>query len=374
MGQGEKSFRTIWLSEDKISIEVIDQTCLPHRFKVIKLKTVEDAARAIFTMQVRGAPLIGVTAAYGVALALQTDPSNDSLEKAIYFLGQQRPTAINLSWALEQMRLALMPIPLKDRSSQAMEQANKIAENDIACCKLIGEHGLKLIQEIAKSKSDQSCVHILTHCNAGRLACIEWGTATAPIYHAYNAGIPVHVFVDETRPRNQGAGLTAFELGSYGVPYTLICDNAGGHFMQEKKIDLVLVGADRVTTKGDVANKIGTYLKALAAWDNNRIPFYVAMPHSTIDWSLHNGFEIPIEERSEQEVLEISGRCLDGKVKSVSIAPLGCRAKNPAFDITPARLITGFITERGICAASEEGLLSLYPERGNYDKKEQKSS
>lgn len=363
MKQGQKSFRTIWPSTDNRSIDIIDQTYLPHEFKVANLKSVEDVAQAILTMQVRGAPLIGVTAAYGIALALQADPSNQSLEKAIKFLAQQRPTAINLRWALETMRDALIPIPKTERSVYAMEQANRIAENDIASCKLIGEHGLKLIQQIAQRKTDNSCVHILTHCNAGKLACIDWGTATAPIYHAYDAGISLHVYVDETRPRNQGAALTAFELGSYGVPYTLICDNAGGYFMQDKKIDLVLVGADRVTARGDVANKIGTYLKALAAWDNNQIPFYVAIPHSTIDWSLKKGFEIPIEERSEQEVLEISGRCLDGKVRSVSLAPEGCRAKNPAFDITPARLITGFITERGICSASEEGLLSLYPEK-----------
>lgn len=360
---GQKSYRTIWYCKDDQSVEIIDQTLLPHKLQTQKLLTVDDAARAIQTMQVRGAPLIGVTAAYGLALAMKADPSNSHLEKSVQYLGLQRPTAVNLSWALEHMRSAVLNIPEFERVSFAFKEAEKIAENDISSCKFIGEYGLEIIRDIYVKKGRNSPVHILTHCNAGKLACIEWGTATSPIYHAYDQGIPVHVYVDETRPRNQGASLTAYELGSYGVPYTLICDNAGGHLMQDKKIDLVIVGADRVTACGDVANKIGTYLKALAAWDNDRIPFYVAMPHSTIDWNIKTGFEIPIEQRDQKEVLEISGRTEKGKIVNVCLAPEGCKAQNPAFDITPARLITGFITERGICPASKEGLLKLYPEK-----------
>ncbi|MFM7085348.1 MAG: S-methyl-5-thioribose-1-phosphate isomerase [Hyphomicrobium sp.] len=360
---GAKSYRTIWRSEDGHSVDIIDQTLLPHAFKIHKLKTLEDVATAIRTMQVRGAPLIGVTAAYGIALALHTDPSNAFLEKAIQTLALQRPTAVNLRWALDHMRSVVLKVPEIKRSSFAFEEAERLAQNDVASCKAIGEHGIKIIRQIAEDKGRDTPVHILTHCNAGWLACVEWGTATSPIYHAQDAGIPVHVYVDETRPRNQGAALTAYELGSYGVPYTLICDNAGGHLMQTNKIDLVIVGADRVTAHGDVANKIGTYLKALAAWDNNRIPFYVAMPHSTIDWGLKDGKNIPIEERSETEVLEVSGRTKEGQLVSISIAPRECRAENPAFDITPARFVTGFITERGVCSASREGLLELYPEK-----------
>lgn len=360
---GQKSYRTIWRSENGKSVEIIDQTLLPHTFKTQSLLTAEDVARAIQTMQVRGAPLIGIAAAYGVALAMQADPSNGSLEKAVDYLARQRPTAVNLRWAVEHMRSALLPVPTVERSCFAFKEAEKLSESDISNCKSIGEHGLRIIRRIAEIKGRHSPVHILTHCNAGKLACVEWGTATSPIYHAYDAGIALHVYVDETRPRNQGASLTAFELGSYGVPYSVICDNAGGHLMQNKKVDMVIVGADRVTAYGDVANKIGTYLKALAAWDNNRIPFYVAMPHSTIDWTLKDGCDIPIEERSEREVLEISGRSEQGQIVSVSLAPKGCRAENPAFDITPARYITGFITERGVCPASREGLLQLYPEK-----------
>jgi methylthioribose-1-phosphate isomerase len=314
-------------------------------------------------MQVRGAPLIGVTAAYGVALAMRADASDGALVGAIDLLARQRPTAVNLRWALEEMRRHLAPIDPQARAAAALAHAGRLADQDVAMCKAIGEHGLSIIAEIAARKKPGEAVNVLTHCNAGWLACVDWGTATSPMYQAHDAGIALHVWVDETRPRNQGAALTAFELGSHGVPHTLIADNAGGHLMQRGAVDLVIVGTDRVTAAGDVANKIGTYLKALAAKDSG-VPFYVALPQSTIDWTLEDGFVIPIEERSEDEVLRLSGRTADGAVQLVDIAPEGCRAANPAFDVTPARLVTGLITERGICAASRAGLLGLYPERG----------
>ncbi|HXF52797.1 MAG TPA: S-methyl-5-thioribose-1-phosphate isomerase [Hyphomicrobiaceae bacterium] len=358
-----KPHRTIWLAADGWSVEIIDQTRLPHEFAVVSLKSMEEAARAIRSMQVRGAPLIGVTAAYGLAMALRQDASDAGLDAALKYFAEQRPTAVNLRWALEEVRAAVRNLPHGSRVAAAYKRAAEIAEEDVECCRRIGAHGLALIREIASAKAAGEPVNILTHCNAGWLACVDWGTATAPIYQAHDAGLPVHVWVDETRPRNQGAALTAFELGAHGVPHTIIADNAGGHLMQQGEVDLCLVGADRVTANADVANKIGTYLKALAARDNG-VPFYVALPYSTIDWKLADGFKIPIEQRSADEVLAISGRLPDGSVVTVEIAAPGSPAGNPAFDVTPARLVTGIITERGVCPASREGLLGLYPERG----------
>ena len=357
-----KAYRTIWLAPDGWSVEIIDQTRLPHELTVIALKSAADAARAILTMQVRGAPLIGATAAYGLAMAIREDASDEAIDRAAEFLAKQRPTAINLRWALEEMRRAVQNIQREDRLAAAYQRAGEICDEDVETCRLIGEHGKKLIEDIAARKGKGEKVEVLTHCNAGWLACVDWGTATSPIYQAHDAGVPLHVWVDETRPRNQGAALTAYELGSHGVPHTIVVDNAGGHLMQHGKVDMVIVGTDRVAANGDVANKIGTYLKALAAHDNG-VPFYVALPHSTIDWTLDEGLSIPIEERSGDEVLKMPGRLPDGTVVTVEIAAPGSPAGNPAFDVTPARLVTGFITERGVCAASREGLLSLYPER-----------
>ncbi len=354
-----KHYRTIWLGNDGWSVEIIDQTKLPHRFETIRLATVEEAGRAIKTMQVRGAPLIGATAAYGVALAMRADSGDQALEDAITFLAAQRPTAVNLRWALDEMRRVLAPLAPSERVAAAYRRAAENCDEDVETCRLIGEHGLALIREIAARKGSGEPVNVLTHCNAGWIACVDWGTATSPIYHAHDQGIKVHVWVDETRPRNQGAALTAFELGAHGVPHTIIVDNAGGHLMQHGQVDIVIVGTDRVTANGDVANKIGTYLKALAAHDNG-VPFYVALPHTTIDWTLDDGFSIPIEERGADEVLEMTGRLADGSVARVEIAAPGSPAANPAFDVTPARLVTGFITERGIAPASGDGLKSLY--------------
>ncbi|MBC7830744.1 MAG: S-methyl-5-thioribose-1-phosphate isomerase [Hyphomicrobium sp.] len=357
-----KAYRTIWLAPDGWSVEVIDQTRLPHELVVIPLQSAEDAARAILTMQVRGAPLIGATAAYGLAMAIRQDSSDEAIDRAVEFLAKQRPTAINLRWALEEMRRAVQNIPHDQRVAAAYKRAAEICDEDVETCRLIGEHGKKLIEDIAAKKGNGAKVEVLTHCNAGWLACVDWGTATSPIYQAHDAGVPLHVWVDETRPRNQGAALTAYELGSHGIPHTIVVDNAGGHLMQHGKVDMVIVGTDRVAANGDVANKIGTYLKALAAHDND-VPFYVALPHSTIDWTLDEGLSIPIEERSADEVLKMPGRLPDGTVVTVEIAAPGSPAGNPAFDVTPARLVTGFITERGVCPATREGLLSLYPER-----------
>jgi methylthioribose-1-phosphate isomerase len=357
-----KAYRTIWLADDGKTVEIIDQTLLPHRLAVVRLTSCDDAARAILTMQVRGAPLIGATAAYGLALALSEDASDAALAAAIAHLARQRPTAINLAWALDEVRRVVATLPLPERSAAAYRTAARIVEDDVETCRQIGVHGHKLIAEIASRKRPGERVNILTHCNAGWLACVDWGTATGPIYTAFDAGAPLHVWVDETRPRNQGASLTAFELAGHGVPHTIIADNAGGHLMQHGDVDMVIVGTDRTTANGDVANKIGTYLKALAAADNG-IPFYVALPHSTIDWTLADGFKIPIERRAADEVLKMTGRLPDGSVATVEIANPGSDAANPAFDVTPARLVTGLVTERGVCAASREGLLSLYPER-----------
>jgi methylthioribose-1-phosphate isomerase len=356
-----KPYRTIWVAADGWSVEVIDQTRLPHELAIVPLKTLEDAARAIKTMQVRGAPLIGATAAYGVCLAVRADASDEALDRAIAFLAEQRPTAVNLRWALDEMRTAVRNLPRERRLAAAYARAAEICEEDVATNRRIGEHGLNAILAAAESKKPGERVNVLTHCNAGWLACVDVGTATAPIYAAHDRGVPLHVWVDETRPRNQGAALTAFELGAHGVPHTIVVDNAGGHLMQRGLVDLCIVGADRVTANGDAANKIGTYLKALAAKDNG-VPFYVALPHSTIDWTMASGADIPIEERGAEEVLVMTGRTRDGKVVPVEIAAPGSPARNDAFDVTPARLITGLITERGISPASHQGLASVYPE------------
>ena len=354
--------RTIRLRPDTWSVEIIDQTLLPFKFETVVLTNVAAAARAIKIMQVRGAPLIGATAAYGVALAMRADPSDASLDHACELLARQRPTAVNLRWALSEMRSTLAMFTPARRAAAAYARAAEICDEDVDMCRRIGKHGLELIRAIAAKKKPGEPVNILTHCNAGWIACVDWGTATAPVYMAHDAGIPVHVWVDETRPRNQGAFLTAYELGAHGVPHTIIVDNAGGHYMQHGHVDLCIVGTDRVTSNGDVCNKIGTYLKALAARDTG-VPFYVALPYTTIDWALADGHRIEIEERSPDEVLRIQGRLGTGAVVVTEIGAPGSPAANPAFDVTPARLVTGLITERGVAPATTEGLLSLYPER-----------
>jgi methylthioribose-1-phosphate isomerase len=354
-----RAYRTIWPTGND-AVEVIDQTKLPFEFGTLQLKTAEDAARAIKNMVVRGAPLIGAVAAYGVALTTRDDVSDENLDRAHDLLLATRPTAVNLRWALERMRVALRNWPRSERADLAWKEAAAICDEDVETCRRIGEHGLKIFRELAANR-DGKPLNILTHCNAGWLACVDWGTALAPIYMAHDAGIPLHIWVDETRPRNQGASLTAFELGSHGVPHTIIADNAGGHYMRSGMVDLCIVGTDRVASNGDVANKIGTYLKALAASDND-IPFYVALPASTIDWNTARGEDIPIEERSAAELTHMTGRLANGGVATVEISNPGSPAANPGFDVTPARLVTGLITERGPCAASHDGLLSLYPE------------
>ncbi|KRE16130.1 methylthioribose-1-phosphate isomerase [Bosea sp. Root483D1] len=359
---GGQHYRTIWLDEDGWGVRVIDQTRLPFHFETVRLSTAEEAAHAIRHMTVRGAPLIGATAAYGVALALRVDASNAALEQALTLLGATRPTAVNLHWALARMRRRLTGLPEAERAVAAYAEAAAICDEDVALCRAIGEHGRRLIREIAARKPAGEPVNILTHCNAGWLATVDWGTALAPIYLAHDAGIPVHVWVDETRPRNQGAALTAYELGGHGVPHAVIVDNAGGHLMQHGLVDMVIVGTDRTTATGDVANKIGTYLKALAARDNG-VPFYVALPSPTIDWTLQDGLkEIPIEERSQREVTHLFGQSEDGRTGFFQVAAPGSLACNPAFDVTPARLVTGLITERGIAPANAEGLARLFPE------------
>jgi methylthioribose-1-phosphate isomerase len=364
---GEKHYRTIWLNEDGWSVNVIDQTKLPHVFEVMCLQTVADAAAAIADMVVRGAPLIGATAAYGMALAVHEDTSDAALEDAYTTLLATRPTAINLRWALDVMQERLQAVPQEVRRELAYGLAAEICDNDVETCRSIGQHGSTLIADVLAKKGARNgagtVVNILTHCNAGWLATVDWGTALAPIYTAHDAGIPVHVWVDETRPRNQGAALTAYELGSHGVPHTVIVDNAGGHLMQHGMVDLCITGTDRTTAHGDVCNKIGTYLKALAAHDNG-IPFYVGLPHSTIDWRLGDGVaEIPIEQRDGGEVSHIHGVTESGQGATVRLVPVGAAVANYAFDVTPARLVTGLITERGICPASRAGLLGLYPEQ-----------
>jgi methylthioribose-1-phosphate isomerase len=358
-----KSMRTIWLEPDGWSIGVIDQTALPHRLVTARLTTLDEAAQAIRAMVVRGAPLIGATAAYGVCLALRTDASDEMLERAYATLLAARPTAINLKWALDEMMAAIRNRPRAERAAAAYKRAGEIAEEDIAINKAIGQNGLPLIEAIAQRKKKGERVNVLTHCNAGWLAAVDVGTATAPIYAAHDEGIAIHVFADETRPRNQGASLTAWELGHHGVPHTVIADNTGGHLMQHGLVDLVIVGTDRVTRNGDVCNKIGTYLKALAAHDNN-VPFYVALPSPTIDFTVADGVvEIPIEERSADEVATMTGRTKDGRIETVRIVPDGSPVANYGFDVTPARLVTGLITERGVIKASREGLAGAFPER-----------
>ena len=357
-----RPMRTIWLGQDRHTVEIIDQTWLPHELVIVGLRTLEDAARAISTMQVRGAPLIGATAAYGVVLGIGEDPSDMGLDLAISKLAATRPTAVNLRWALSEMRRALIELPEDHRLAAGLMRASEIAEADVTINRAIGAHGAGLIVETSRQKRVGARVEILTHCNAGWLATVDWGTALAPIYRAHDDGIPLHVWVDETRPRNQGASLTAWELGQHGVPHTVIVDNAGGHLMREGLVDLCIVGTDRTTAGGDVANKIGTYLKALAARDND-IPFYVALPSPTIDWEIEDGAAIPIERRDDREVTHIEGWTEEGQRVAVRLAPEGSPAANYAFDVTPARLVTALITERGICSASRQGLLELFPER-----------
>jgi methylthioribose-1-phosphate isomerase len=399
-------YRTIWPAADNAAVEIIDQTKLPHVFTTLRLESMRDAERAIRDMQVRGAPLIGVTAAYGVALSMQHHASDAALKATCDKLLLARPTAVNLRWGIKRMRAFLTPLPEKERAEAAWQEAARIADEDVAICSSIGEHGSELIKAIYKKKAELSkshsrnpefqdaaqgarrgepqavhevrqgsstaqrsdgpekriygkTVNILTHCNAGWLATVDWGTALAPIYKAFDAGIPLHVWVDETRPRNQGASLTAWELGQHGVPHTVIADNTGGHLMQHGMVDMCIVGTDRVTATGDVCNKIGTYLKALAAHDNG-VPFYVALPTPTIDWTIRDGVqEIPIEERAMVEVTHIAGLCDDGQVRSVQLTPKGSRAANYGFDVTPARLVTGLITERGVVNADEEAMRAL---------------
>lgn len=343
------SCRTIWPTADH-AVEIIDQTRLPHEFVTLRLESMRHAERAIRDMQVRGAPLIGVTAAYGVALAMRQHASDASLEAACAVLLAARPTAVNLRWGVERMRAFLAPLPEERRAEAAWQETGRIADEDVAINEAIGREGCRIIRAIQQRKQGGT-INILTHCNAGWLATVDWGTALAPVYAAFDEGIPLHVWVDETRPRNQGASLTAWELGQQGVPHTVIADNTGGHLMQHGRVDMAIVGCDRVTATGDVCNKIGTYLKALAAYDN-KVPFYVAMPTSTVDWTLQDGVqEIPIEERAADEVTHISGLADDGVVRRVRLTPTGSPAANYGFDVTPARLVTGLITERGVVAA-----------------------
>lgn len=355
-------FRTIWTTEDRY-VEVIDQRKLPHELVTVRLETYEDAEAAIKDMTVRGAPLIGATAAYGIYLAvremLEEELDGSFIDEAFDALRASRPTAVNLFWALNKMEKALDGCD--DFLKTAWETANALVEEDVETCRMIGVHGLPFIEEISKRKNGE-VVNILTHCNAGMLGCIEWGTITSPIYQALEKGIKIHVWVDETRPRNQGSNLTCYELTKHGVPHTLIVDNAGGHLMQHGMVDMVIVGTDRTTRNGDVANKIGTYLKALAAKDNN-IPFYVALPSTTLDMTIKDGLkEIPIEERNQDEVRYMIGKNAAGKIDSVLICPETTQASNYGFDVTPAHLITKLITEKGVCDASEKGLLELFPD------------
>ncbi len=350
-------YRSVWPIGDA-AFGIIDQTRLPHEFVTLTLRTADEAAHAITSMQTRGAPLIGAVAAYGLALAVRVDPSDENLTATHDSLAETRPTAINLRWALRRMADAIRNQPRAARAALAWKEAAAIADEDAAMCESIGKNGLAILRDLHAQKNRK--LNILTHCNAGWLATVDWGTALAPLYMAHDEGIPLHVWVDETRPRNQGASLTAFELGAHGVAHTIIADNAGGHYMQDGKVDLCIVGTDRVTANGDVANKIGTYLKALAAKDNG-VPFYVALPSSTIDWTLASGRDIPIEERSQDELLKMTGRTPSGTLQTVEIAAPGSPGANPGFDVTPARLVTGFITERGTCAATEQGLRSLFP-------------
>ena len=355
-------YRTIWLGDDRETVEIIDQTRLPHRFEIVRLTSLEDAAHAIRDMLVRGAPLIGATAAYGMALAMREDSTDAGLDHAHAALMATRPTAVNLRWALDDMVARLRPEAADARAELAYARAAAVCDEDVAINSAIGDHGLEIIRAIHETGSGDGPVNILTHCNAGWLATVDWGTALAPIYKAHDAGIPVHVWADETRPRNQGAALTAWELGRHGVSHAVIADNAGGHMMQHGLVDLCITGTDRTAGSGDVANKIGTYLKALAAHDNG-VPFYVGLPSPTIDWTIADGVrDIPIEERGADEVTHIAGKTGSGDIATVQLTPDGSAAANYAFDVTPARLVTGLITERGVCPASRDGLAGLFPE------------
>jgi methylthioribose-1-phosphate isomerase len=359
-----ESYRSIFLADDGWTVAVVDQTRLPFVFELARLRSAEDAADAIRAMVVRGAPLIGITAAYGVALGMRSDASDAGLDGALALLGGTRPTAVNLHWALARMDSALRGEPASCRVERAYAEAHRMADEDVAACAAIGRHGAGVLRDLSAAAGGHR-VNVLTHCNAGWLATVDWGTALAPVYAAHESGVPVHVIVDETRPRNQGAALTAFELGSHGVSHEVVVDNAGGHLMQSGRVDVCIVGSDRTTATGDVANKIGTYLKALAARDNG-VPFYAALPSSTIDWTLDDGVrEVPIEERSGREVTHVRGRDEHGQLREVEVVAPGSPVRNPGFDVTPARLVTGLITERGIAAASREGLLALYPERSD---------
>ena len=350
-----KSYRTIWFENNLVKI--IDQTKLPHQFIIKDLTTVKDAINAIKTMEVRGAPLIGATAAYGLVLSIIEKNDLSFLKKSSEDLITSRPTAINLKWAVDRMMKKLSGVNDKDILKLALDEAKDIVEEDVSFCKNIGLNGLKIIEEISNKKKDT--VNILTHCNAGWLATIDWGTATSPIYHAHQKGIKVHVWVDETRPRNQGANLTSYELNEEGIPNTIIADNTGGILMQRGQVDMCIVGTDRTLSNGDVCNKIGTYLKALAAKDNN-VPFYVALPSSTIDWKIKDHKEIPIEERNSEELSHVEGLDKDNKLQKVLIYPQKSKAMNLAFDVTPAKYVTGLITEKGVCEASEQGLKGLF--------------
>ncbi|TLP48260.1 S-methyl-5-thioribose-1-phosphate isomerase [Cohaesibacter sp. CAU 1516] len=361
-----KHYRSLWWDESTNAVAIIDQRWLPHEFRIQQVTTMEEFADAIVEMRVRGAPLIGATAAYGMALAMKLDPSDKHLDEAWHYLDKTRPTAINLRWALNRCKAHLSPLPEADRAAAALALAHEIADEDVEINRRIGENGLAIIREIAAKKPKGEPVRILTHCNAGWLATVDWGTATSPMYHAYNEGIPLHVWVDETRPRNQGA-ITAWELGSHGVEHKYIVDNAGGHLMQHGLVDMVIVGTDRTTRRGDVCNKIGTYLKALAAHDNG-VPFYVALPSPTIDWTVDDGVaEIPIEERNAFETTHVQGQTEAGDIGTVQVTPMGTEGGNPAFDVTPNRLVTGLITERGVCEATPEGLAALFPDLSKTD-------
>ena len=358
-----RHFRSIWLEPDGWSVGAIDQRRLPHEFVVARMTDAAEAGEAIRSMLVRGAPLIGATAAYGMALATRADASDAGLDRAYTMLIAARPTAINLKWALDEMLRILRPLPPSARLEAAYKRAVEIAEEDVAINQDIGRHGFALIEAVAATKKPDEAVNILTHCNAGWLATVDWGTATAPIYLAHDRGLKVHVWVDETRPRNQGASLTAWELGHHGVAHTVIPDNTGGHLMQHRMVDLAIVGTDRVTANGDVCNKIGTYLKALAAHDNG-VPFYVALPSPTIDFSIDDGIkQIPIEQRAADEVATVTGRTADGRIETVRVVPQGSPIANYGFDVTPSRLVTGLITERGVLTPERAALASAFPER-----------
>lgn len=358
MNVNGKHYQSIWYDETRDTVNIIDQTCLPHKFEILSLENLDDACLAIVSMQVRGAPLIGVTAAYGMYLALREDPGQAAF--ALQRLSGTRPTAVNLQWALERVTKALAAVPVEMQAAAALAAARELEREDVETCERIGEHGAALLSELWEAKSDKSAVlNVLTHCNAGALATVDWGTALSVIYKAVEKGVPVHVWVDETRPRNQGAALTCWELAQQDVKHTLIVDNAGGHLMQQGLVDCCVVGSDRTTISGDVCNKIGTYLKALAAHDNN-IPFFVALPVSSIDFSLTDGIlEIPIEERASDEVSHVRGVDESGELQSLRMAPEDVVISNFGFDVTPARLVSKIITERGVCGANQPDLSQL---------------